>query len=123
MNKPCDQNVTMFKNYNDLFNKLKRIMKITYFKTAIEENELNTKKTWTILRQAIGKLNDKSNYPNSFTINNTQITDKLQIAESFNKYFAKIGIQTSHSVPKVNAGFQQFMPIPQTHSMFLEPVY
>ena len=37
--------------------------------------------------------------------------------QCFNKYFAKIGIQTSHSVPKVNAGFQQFMPIPQTHSM------
>ena len=61
-----------------------RIMKITYIKAAIEENKLNIKKAWIILRQAIGKLNDKSNYTNSFTINNTQITDKLQIAESFN---------------------------------------
>ena len=45
LNKSSDQNITTFKNYNNLFNKLTRIMTITYFKTSIEENKLNTKKT------------------------------------------------------------------------------
>ena len=42
-------------------------------------------KCYIVQELTYGKLNDKSNYPNSFTINNTQITDKLQISESFNK--------------------------------------
>ena len=77
LNKPNDSNITAFKNYNNIFNKLKRAMKITYFKISLEENKFNVKKTWAILRQAIGKLNDKSNYPNTFMINDIPVTDKL----------------------------------------------
>ncbi len=97
-------------------------MKITYFETAIEENKFNIKKTWTILRQVIGKLNDKSNYPSTFLINDTPIKDRSHVAESFNNYFVKIGIQTSHNVPRANTGFLEYMPRSIMHSMFLEPV-
>ena len=33
------------------------------------------------------KTNDKSNYPNSFKINNIDTTDKQQASESFNTFF------------------------------------
>jgi hypothetical protein len=122
LNKPTESNILAFKKYNNLFNKLKRAMKITYFETAIEENKFNIKKTWTILRQVIGKLNDKSNYPSTFLINDTPIKDRSHVAESFNNYFVKIGVQTSHNVPRANTGFLEYMPRSIMHSMFLEPV-
>jgi len=53
-------------------------------------NKFNIKKTWTILKQAIGRSNDKSSFPLSFCINSQNITEKSKIAEEFNNYFIKI---------------------------------
>ena len=49
-----------------IFNTLKRAMKIQYYRTSLEENKHNIKKTWTILRQAIGKMSNKANLPHIF---------------------------------------------------------
>ena len=74
-----------------MYNTLKRKMKIIYYK---DENKFNIKKTWSILKQAIGKLNDKSSYPNSFTINNLSISDKQEAAEGFNNFFLNIAFHS-----------------------------
>jgi hypothetical protein len=97
-------------------------MEIKYFSNSLEENKHNIKKTWTILRQAIGKLNNKSSFPLTFLINDIAITDKFQAAEGFNSYFSKIGIHTSHNVPSSNKIFRDYMPTPVRNSMFIEPV-
>ena len=105
-----------------MFNTLKRAMKIKYFRNSLEENKHNIKKTWTILRQAIGKLSNKSSFPHTFLINDIPVTDTLQAAEGFNRYFSKIGIQTSHNVPPSNKNFRDYLPRPVINSMFIEPV-
>ena len=45
------------------------------------------KMMWKTLKQATGKQKDKSNFPNTFLINDQRITDKQEIDESFNNYF------------------------------------
>ena len=70
----------------------------------------------------IGKLNDKSGFPNEFIVNNNTISDKLEISESFNKYFSSVGLKTSQNVPVTNMKFTDYLPNPTRHSMFLEPV-
>ena len=102
--------------------KLKRAMKIKYFRNSLEENKHNIKKTWSILKQAIGKLNNKSSFPHTFLVNDIPITDKLQAAEGFNTYFSKIGEQTSESVRQSNKSFRDYMPRSVSNSMFIEPV-
>ncbi len=72
--------------------------------------------------KVIGKMNDKSSYPQTFYINNTPLTDKVQIAEGFNNYFSNIGLLTSRNVPISNKCFTSFMPQPLEHSIFLGPV-
>ena len=91
LHEPTETNILKYKLFNNLHNKLVRIMKISYFKTACEENK---HKCWSILRHTIGKMNDKTSYPQTFTINNISITDKMQIAEGFNNLFSKIGLQS-----------------------------
>ena len=66
-------------------------MKISYFHNAFDENKHDIKKTRSIMRQAIGKINNKSSYPPSFRLNETLVTDRTQVAEGFNNYFSKIG--------------------------------
>lgn len=122
LREPTEVNIIKYKCFNNLYNKLKRTMKSLYYRTALEENKNNSKKCWSILKQALGKLNDKSSYPQAFSINNTSIVDKVQIAEGFNNFFSNIGLQTSHNVPTSNKCFSSFMPQPLAHSFFLGPV-
>ncbi len=119
---PSARNKEKYKHYNSLYNKLNRKMKVLYFRTALEENKRNSKRTWSILKQAIGKINDKSSYPQTFNINNKPISDKSTVAEGFNNFFSKIGVQTSHNVPPANRSYSSYMPPSQTHSFFLGPV-
>ena len=70
----------------------------------------------------MGKLNNKTSFPQTFLINGTLITDKCQIAEGFNNQFSKIGIQTNQNVPQSNKHFTEYMPIRNMRSMFLYPV-
>ena len=107
-----------------MYNKLKREMKRNYNNNIINENKHDIKKTWTILRQAIGKLNDKSSFPSYFTINNNRISDKdnIHVAETFNNFFSQIGIHTGQNVPKSNKNFKSYLPDPISHSIFIEPV-
>ena len=59
----------------------------------------------------MGKMNNKTAFPNEFIMNNVPVTDKREIAESFNIYFANIGVRTSHNVPTINKCFTSFMPV------------
>ena len=45
------------------------------------------KNTWSVLKQAIGKQNDKSNQPQTFKIDNKYISGETEITNSFNKYY------------------------------------
>ena len=56
-------------------------MKTSYFETANETNKLNIKKTGIVVRQAIDKLNDNSNYPNTFIIYNRPVVDTLSFTD------------------------------------------
>ena len=60
---------------------------------------------WSILNKSIGKLNDKSNFPESFLINNQSTSNKYHIASAFNNYFSSIGELTGDKVPKSNNNY------------------
>ena len=61
LSKPTDENIKLYKNYLNLFNKAKRELKRNYYSNLFEFNKNNMKNTWSVLKQAIGKHNDKSN--------------------------------------------------------------
>jgi len=84
----------------NLFNNAKRELKINYYSHLLELNKNNMKNTWSVLKQAIGKRNDKSNWPQTFKIDNKYISGETEITNSFNKYFSKIGKTTSENVQK-----------------------
>ena len=122
MSKPTKLNISAYKEYNTIYNKLKRKMKILYYKTVLDENRSDIKKTWSILKRALGKVSDKSCYPNAFIINNMPVIDKPKAAEAFNHFFSNIGLQTSLNVPKSNKHFSSYMPPPIQNSIYIEPV-
>ena len=70
-------------------------MKTNYYRDKLELNKNNMKQTWSTLKEAIGKQNNKLNFPQSFNIDNKNVSNRSEIAEQFNKYFSKIGASTS----------------------------
>ena len=62
-------------------------MKQNYYQSMLEINKSNMKKTWEFLKKAIGNQNDKTSIPQMMQINNEQVSQNTQIADSFNKYF------------------------------------
>ena len=91
-------------------------MKALYYRTALDEN--NFKKCRSILKEALGKINDKSSYPQILSITNKSIPDKVQIAEGFKTN----SLISSHNVPMSSKCFSSYIRQPQTHSFFLGPV-
>ena len=123
LNKPTFENIEKYKSVNNTFNTLKRKMKASYYRQIleVEEHKHDSKKCWSILKQAIGKLSNKSSFPSEILINNIPVSDKKEIAESFNM-FANIGTRTSHNVPPSNKCFSSFVTQPLCNSIFIQYV-
>ncbi len=112
LRRPTNENVDRYKAYVTKYNKLKRVMKSNYYSQQINENKNNIRKTWNILKQALGKQTKLSNFPKVFTINNNLISDKQEIADSFNDYFSTIGIITGEKVKHANKHFIDYLKNP-----------
>ncbi|KAK2140384.1 hypothetical protein LSH36_1371g00005, partial [Paralvinella palmiformis] len=108
--------------YVNIFNKVKREAKIIYYKTTLEENKQNSNQFWKVLKQAIGKGNNQSNFPHYFNIENSTVSNKIGMADAFNKFFVNIGLNLSHNVPNSNRLCDTYMPNHNVKSMFLTPL-
>ena len=122
LNKPSDQTTTKYKIYNSLLNKIKRKMKQMYYQKVLEENKLNIKKTWSIINQAMGKNNKRDKLPQTFRINDENVSDRHKLADSFNDFFSNIGHNISQNIPNSKNEFADYLPQNALNSIFLEPV-
>ena len=68
-----------------------RNSEITYFSNQLDIHRNDMGKSWKVLRNILGKDHNKSKKHHSFFINNNYVTDSLQIANAFNKFFVSIG--------------------------------
>jgi hypothetical protein len=119
---PTDKNIKIYKTYINCYNKVKKQMKKNYLQYSLEVNKHNMKNTWDILRKVIGKQNNKSNFPQTFLIDNKTVSDQSKIAEGFNNYFSKIGKSTSQNVPNSHTHYTDYLGNPVMNSIFIEPV-
>jgi trehalose/maltose hydrolase-like predicted phosphorylase len=117
---PTPSNINKYKNYLKLFNKLKRQIKKLYYEKLFEKNKKNLKQIWTELRKVINKQNNKKELPTKIKINNLEITNKCEIAETFNNFFINIGKNISDSI-KTNKNPNNYMPEIKPNSMYLTP--
>jgi hypothetical protein len=105
---PSPLNLDNYKRYRNLFNSLLRKSKTHYFETNLQNNEKNPKKTWEILREAIGK---KPCVPISeIKINGTLSNDPTQIANEFNNFFSKIGSKIAAEVSTTDRDPLSYIP-------------
>ena len=61
-----DINITAFKIYNNLYNKVRRRAKKIYFEKQFSKNSHDIKKTWTLIRELLGMKKGKDQIPDFF---------------------------------------------------------
>ena len=58
------------------------------------------KKTWITINEMLNKSNNKKEFPSYFIMKDKNFSDKQDIANQFNTFFANIGPDLSKKIPK-----------------------
>ena len=101
---------TNLKTYNKILKKLINNAKHQYYTKHFHINQHNTKKTWETIKTIIGSKRNDEEQIQYLSINNNEITNKLQIAEHFNQYFGMVGeSMASDNLPPDHDTFKKYL--------------
>ena len=79
------------KLFNKILQKTIRQAKYIHYHSLFEELKINAKKTWFAINEVTQRKMQNHIYPDEFSINGQKTSNKVMIANEFNKYFAEIG--------------------------------
>ncbi len=102
------QNIAKYKTFKQLYFKTLRAAKTLYFRKKLQENLKNPRKTWETLYEALGKEKTSSSI-DKINIDGSTSTDKVSIANHFNKFCTKIGSDISNSIPPITKQPEDFI--------------
>ena len=110
-----------YKKYRNKLNKIIGEAERAHYQKLINDNKDNLKKSWQILKDVINKKKS-NNSCSRFVIDNNISTDKIRIAESFNKFFTNIGPNLADKIPKDNRSPNIYLKNRVVESMVVTPV-
>ena len=104
-------NEEKYKVYKNLFESIKRKSKKSYFWKKILQYKNNLKKTWSVMKEIIGKMHqhNKSNFPRKLFVDKKYITLETKIAKKFNEFFTEIGPSLARKIPTPSKPFESFL--------------
>ena len=97
---------TNLKTYNSILNKSIRSAKKLHFQNTFNKHKNDTRKTWETIRTILNCKKDKKDFPTFFTVNDSEITCKEEIANHFNQFFVEIGPKLAAHID--SSGFPSF---------------
>ena len=104
-----------YKSYKSLFESLKKKAKKKYYSEQISKYKHDAKKTWSIMKELIGKIKLKSsNLPRRITVNEVDIFDKRKIENEFNAFFTNIGSKLASKIPNASTTFESYINKPDS---------
>ena len=96
LKRPSEQNLLKFRDYNKMYNKLRRFAKKMYYDKQFKLFAQNSKQTWSLIREVIGTSKQKDQLPIFFRENGQIISDTLEIANGFNTFFLALDLSMHH---------------------------
>ena len=123
LRKPTEDNVNIYKNYCRLYTKVVRTAKRLFYGEKFMEIKNDTKQTWNLIQKIVKKKGNATKSSDSFVVDQEEISDPKQIAEAFNGFFSKIGLNISNNVPNSNKHYSHFLPkLNCDKTIFLDPI-
>ena len=104
-----------YKSYKNIFESLKKKAKKKYYSEKISKYKHDAKKTWSIMKELMGKVKLKSsNLPRRITVNEVDIFDKRKIANEFNTFFTNIGSKLASKIQNASRTFESYINKPDS---------
>ena len=93
-----------------MFEKIKKVSKKQHYSKLIIKHQSNIKKTWSIMKEIIGKKKIQTNQlPPRITVNDIDIYDECKVADTFNRYFAEVGPNLAKNISKSNKCYKSYV--------------
>ena len=100
-----------YKNYKNLFEKLKIKSKKNYYASLLNKYKYDTKQTWQVMKEITGKQKTKSSSLPTTIKTKQGITEKeSEISKEFNKYFTSAGTALASKIPIVFKDVSECLP-------------
>ena len=107
---PTYKNETTYKNYKNLFEKIKNKSKVQHFSSLLKKHQYNSKETWKIMKEVIGKSNILNNdFPKTLLRDKQEITEQSEIANQFNTFFTNVGSNLASKIPHSERHFSSYI--------------
>ena len=118
-----------YKNYKKIFVKIAKEAEIRHYKDLFDVKANTLKNLWLNLNKVCSFKKSKNNSTNiqKLVINNKEVTEKHEICNELNKYFATVGenlvieMQNSNN-SRSDDNMRKYCDPPVKHSMFCKPV-
>ena len=107
-NNPSPENLCAYKNFRNIYTKTLRASKKLYFNANFEKAQKNPKKTWDLIREAIGS-DPKNSKISKLTVQGKSIEDPNIITNEFNTFFANAGRNVANSIGETNTKPESFL--------------
>ena len=95
--------------YNKILKKSIREAKKTYFYNSFKKYNGDIKNTWGVIKNILNKNRENKSFPHYFKINGKNITNKTDIADSFNNFFTNIGLNLAQQIPHQNKSYKDYL--------------
>ena len=92
----------IFKTYRNLYNKLLKDCKKSYYESELKKHAKNVVKTWKIIREVTKKSKFKHSSISSVKCNGVETSDPLEIANIFNSHFTSAAVKIADKIPPTN---------------------
>ena len=86
-----------------------------------ERAKTDLKETWNSINEISNKRKAKPSLPSFFNVDGKTVTDPLDIANGFCKYFTNIGPSLAGKIPASNRSFWSLLPSTVNESIILKP--
>ena len=107
-----------FKYYRNKLKHLINLSKRCYYQNYFALNNNKTKAIWKGINQLVTARKSNQNFPSKINQGNVTITNKKEIADAFNTYFANVGSKLAESIPASSNSFQVYLSHPNPNNFF-----
>ena len=97
INEPSESNIRNYRNFRNIYTKTLRASRKLYFDSNFQKARKNPKKTWDLIREAIGSDPAKPKI-DKLSVSDRSVDDLKQIPNEFNKFFTTAGKNISDSI-------------------------
>jgi hypothetical protein len=96
----------------------KKSFYIKYFNNNLN----NIKNTWKGIKEVINIKSTSHNAPTQLNLNENIITDHTTVSNIFNNYFISVNKKLHSQIRPIKHKFRDFLNMPNTNSLFIDPV-